>query len=120
MSNSQLVLIMDGHRPKNLVAPLAEWGYAAIVVGDLTTAVHQAHNHQLSATIVNGNGTVDILEFVFNIRDVDGSLPIIVVRASIAERVKGVLKDYPEVHFISTLEQDILPRIRDILGEVAR
>jgi ActR/RegA family two-component response regulator len=120
MSNGHLVLIMNGHYVKNLVRPLAEWGYSAIVVDHLTRAVHQAQHLPLSAAIINGNGTIDILEFVLSIRDIDDTLPIIVVRASIAERVENALRGYPEVYFVTTMTDDLLSRIYTTLDRVTK
>jgi hypothetical protein len=111
---------MNGRQTRNLVRPLADRGYSAIVVDHLARAVHQVQHLPLSAAIVNGNGTIDILEFVLNIRDIDDTLPIIVVRATIADRVRDALRGYPEVHFVSTMTDDLPSRILAALDRVTK
>jgi CheY-like chemotaxis protein len=120
MPNNDVIVILEGTDCRNLARLLPRWGYSIIVVDNMMNALYRVDHHDLAAVIMDGNEVVDALEFVLNVREIDETLPIIIIRPSMAEDVRQVLRERPHVYFVSTKDDDFHPRVKSTLAEAKR
>ena len=80
MHSSRTVFVLGQEYPNELAERLFDLGYVPLVRTKMQQALEVIRHEQCSAVVVDGDSPqLDILEFILNVRDVDGSLPIIVV-----------------------------------------
>ncbi len=120
MSNASVVIVLEGDSPRNIARSLSRWGYSIIVVDNQLKALNRIGDVAPSAAVVDGDDTVDALEFVLNVREIDEYLPIIIVKPSIEDGMARVLRETPEVYFVSTRDDDFQPQVRRTLAESKR
>ncbi len=119
MSSNGMVVVLEGRYGRDLVHFLARWGYSIIVVENMIKALRRIERYDPAAAIVNGNETVDALEFVLNVRELNRSVPIIIVRPSIEEDMQRILRGRSDVYFISSTEEDFHSEMRDLIEKAS-
>jgi len=120
MADTSVVVVLEGRDSKDLIDPLTRWGYSVIAVDSMMKALERIDHHNLAAAIVEGNSTIDALEFVLNVREFDETLPVFIVRSSIDDDVRQVLQERPRVYFISTDEDDFRAKVKTTLDATRR
>ncbi|MBD3257984.1 hypothetical protein GF377_06090 [candidate division GN15 bacterium] len=119
MSGKGVVVVLEDRDHRNLSRVLTQWGYSMIVVDDMIKALDRIDHYDLAAAIVN-HDDMDALEFVLNVRELDETLPVIIIGSQLEQDVEQVLRERQPVYFVSTQDEDFRPKVRDTLAEAGR
>ena len=117
MSNSNLILILSKEKQGNLTEDLFDMGFIPLVKPDLNRVIYDLRHERFILLIYDGNGLeIDPLEFVLNVRDLDGIIPIIILGSSIDQREEELLRREPNVFLVDNYYQQVKTILKQILN----
>jgi hypothetical protein len=91
-------------------------GFIPLVKSDLNRVIYDLRHERFILMIYDGDGLeIDPLEFVLNVRDMDGIIPIVILGSAIDEREKQLLKREPNVFMVENYYQEFKTILNQIL-----
>lgn len=95
------VLVVGSDVNKELLDSLFEAGLTPLVLADMTDAMNRLHRAGLAAVILDRDHTdIDALEFVLNVRDIEGRIPVFLTGGSAREARENLLLEQPGIFVI--------------------
>lgn len=95
------VLLLTGRHSNGLQEILVQKGLEPLVRDNIRACLDTLRHETVRAVVVDGTRTQeDLLEAVLNIRDVDASVPCIVLCPASSEHLLKLLSRVPRVHVI--------------------
>jgi hypothetical protein len=97
---SQALLILGSHRSQEYVEALSSIGFVPEVRGSVQHSLDKVRRQRFSGVIVDRKFThADVLEFILNVRDINRTIPVVVIGLGKNERIEGkiVKQDHTRV-----------------------
>mgnify|MGYP001123536619 CR=1 FL=1 len=86
--NSQIVLVLGNHAHRDLFESLSGSGFAFQVWGSMQHSLEKLRHDKFGAVLVDRKYTqADVLEFILNVRDIDKTIPVVVIGNGTDERI---------------------------------
>ena len=87
---SEALLIIGSHRSQEYVEALAKMGFVPEVRGSVRHSLDKVRRQRFGGVIVDRKFThADVLEFILNVRDINRTIPVVVIGIGKNERVEG-------------------------------
>lgn len=117
--NSQAVLILGNHANRDLVQAVASTGLAPQVWGSMRHSLDKLVHERFAAVVIDRKFThADVLEFILNVRDIDKTIPVVVVGPGQDEQIerKIVNQDYTVVLAESERAETLARKLSETLS----
>jgi FixJ family two-component response regulator len=87
---SKGLLILGSHRSQEYVEALANIGFVPEVWGSVRHSLDKVRRRRLSGVVVDRKFThADVLEFILNVRDINRTIPVVVIGSGKNKRIEG-------------------------------
>jgi DNA-binding NtrC family response regulator len=87
---SQALLILASHRSQEYVEALSKIGFVPEVRGSVRHSLDKVRRQRFSGVIVDRKFThADVLEFILNVRDINRTIPVVVIGSGKDKRIEG-------------------------------
>ncbi len=114
MSAANLVLVLAHKGHSSLSDDLFEMGFTPFVRDNIETAISNLRHKKFRFVIYERNNLdVDPLEFIFNVRDVDENIPVLILSEAPDSIEDDILMHQDNVHVI----RDYYKQFRNMLYE---
>jgi DNA-binding NtrC family response regulator len=78
--DSRAILVLGTHSNRALIETFEDMGFSPIVRGSAQGSLEKLRHERFAAVVVDRRFThADVLEFVLNVRDIDATVPLIVL-----------------------------------------
>jgi DNA-binding NtrC family response regulator len=88
--NSQAVLILGSQANQEYIEALSDLGFETEVRGSVRHSLEKVHHRRFSGVVVDRKFThADVLEFILNVRDINRTIPVVVIGPGKDEQIEG-------------------------------
>lgn len=117
--SSQAVLILGNHANRDLAQAVANAGFAPQVWGSMRHSLDKLVRERFAAVVIDRKFTrADVLEFILNIRDIDKTIPVVVVGPGKDERIERKIVDQDHTVVLAEFEgaETLAQKLAEALG----
>jgi len=117
--NSQAVLILGNHVNRDLVQAVASTGFVPQVWGSMRHSLDKLVRERFAAVVIDRKFThADVLEFILNVRDIDKTIPVVVVGPGQDERIEKKIVNQDHTVVLAELEraETLAGKLAEALG----
>lgn len=120
MPHRGVLLAVESPGYNRLVRVLTALRYSVVTVEGLDRALAKIRHLTFAAAVVRGNIDLDPLEFVLNAREVDATIPIVVVAEDPERNLVEALEKRPRVWVLEEPGPDLKDRVGPLIEKASR
>lgn len=116
MSASNLVLVLGYEDQSSLIDDLFDMGFTPFVRADSEKALSSLRHEKFKFIVYERRDLeVDALEFVLNVRDIDFSIPVIILGGADDQKENEILTNQDSVYVVTDYYGEFRPLLHEIL-----
>jgi CheY-like chemotaxis protein len=115
MDSLLTVLVIGKDEKSPLVETLFDFGYMPLLRRDMHDALYKLRHERFRAIFVDRSYEgIDALEFILNVRDINGDIPIILIGQPLDQHEEEILKKQPNLHLFENVHNGAEKKMQKI------
>lgn len=104
--SSKALLILGSQSNQEYIEALSKFGFTTEVRGSVRHSLENVHRRRLRGVIVDRKFThADVLEFILNVRDINQTVPVVVIGPGKDEKIEGKINKQDHTVVLSEFDR---------------